>query len=190
MRILSYILPLFLLAFAAQATETITLPVKQTDFEKVWKAALVDKLRADKIGNVFSETRVDYGRVDITTDKEVIEVDRHDKFHQGIGQALYENIVYDEYGQLLSGSLMDYALPTAEMTPQFVTTTIETPSPTNPLGVKGMGEGPTTGAPPAVVNAVVDALRSFGVSDIDMPLTPERVWREIQDARTVNGDRR
>ena len=120
----------------------------------------------------------------------IVEGQVHGGALQGIGQALYENIVYDEHGQLLSGSLMDYALPTAEMTPQFVTTTIETPSPTNPLGVKGMGEGPTTGAPPAVVNAVVDALRPFGVSDIDMPLTPERVWREIQDARTVNGDRR
>ena len=86
-----------------------------------------------------------------------------------LGQALYENIVYDEYGQLLSGSLMDYALPTAEMTPQFVTTMIETPPPTNPLVV---------------------ALRPFGVSDIDMVLTPARVWREIQDARNANGDRR
>jgi len=84
MRILSYILPLFILSLTAQAAETITLPVKQTDFEKVWKAAL-----ADKIGNVFSETRVNYGRVDITTDKEVIEIDRHNKFHQGIGQALH-----------------------------------------------------------------------------------------------------
>jgi len=84
MRILSYILPLFILSLTAQAAETITLPVKQTDFEKVWKAAL-----ADKIGNVFSETRANYGRVDITTDKEVIEIDRHNKFHQGIGQALH-----------------------------------------------------------------------------------------------------
>ena len=120
----------------------------------------------------------------------IVEGQVHGGALQGIGQALYENIVYDENGQLLSGSLMDYALPTAEMTPEFVTTTIETPSPMNPLGVKGMGEGPTTGAPPAVVNAVVDALRSFGVSDIDMPLTPERVWRAIESARAGNGDRR
>jgi carbon-monoxide dehydrogenase large subunit len=120
----------------------------------------------------------------------IVEGQVHGGALQGIGQALYENIVYDENGQLLSGSLMDYALPTAEMTPEFVTTTIETPSPTNPLGVKGMGEGPTTGAPPAVVNAVVDALRPFGVGDIDMPLTPERVWRAIENARTANGDRR
>ncbi len=117
----------------------------------------------------------------------IVEGQVHGGAAQGIGQALYENIVYDESGQLLSGSLMDYALPTAEMVPEFVTSTIETPSPTNPLGVKGMGEGPTTGAPPAVVNAVVDALRSFGVRDISMPLTPERVWRAIQDAQETPG---
>ena len=75
---------------------------------------------------------------------------------------------------------MDYALPTAESMPDFVTEQIETPSPLNPLGVKGMGEGPTTGAPPAVVNAVVDALQPFGVRHIEMPLTPERVWRAIE----------
>ena len=85
------LLPILLLAFTftAQAVETITLPVKQTDYEKVWKAALVAKLRADKIGKVLSEMRVEFGRVDITTGKEVIEVDRHHKFHQGIGQALH-----------------------------------------------------------------------------------------------------
>ncbi|MDA1095885.1 MAG: xanthine dehydrogenase family protein molybdopterin-binding subunit [Chloroflexi bacterium] len=116
----------------------------------------------------------------------IVEGQVHGGAAQGIGQALYERIVYDENGQLLSGSLMDYALPTAEMLPKFVTATIETPSPTNPLGVKGMGEGPTTGAPPAVVNAVVDALRTFGVRDIDMPLTPERVWRAIEAAKQAH----
>ena len=90
---------------------------------------------------------------------------------------------YDAAGQLVNGSLMDYAIPTAEMVPEFVTAFSETASPLNNLGVKGMGEGPTTGAPPAVVNAVVDALRPFGVTHIEMPLTPERVWRAIQDAR-------
>ena len=120
----------------------------------------------------------------------IVEGQVHGGAAQGIGQALYENIVYDESGQLLSGSLMDYALPTAEMLPEFVTDAIETPSPTNPLGVKGMGEGPTTGAPPAVVNAVVDALRSFGVQDISMPLTPERVWRAIQEGSETAGGRR
>ena len=100
---------------------------------------------------------------------------------QGIGQALYEISEYDQAGQLLNGSLMDYAIPTAEMTPEFVVAFSETPSPLNSLGVKGMGEGPTTGAPSAVVNAVVDALSPLGVNHIEMPLTPERVWRAIQD---------
>ena len=116
----------------------------------------------------------------------IVEGQVHGGAAQGIGQALYEDIMYDDNGQLLSGSLMDYALPTAEMMPEFVSEFIETPSPTNPLGVKGMGEGPTTGAPPAVVNAVVDALAPFNLRDIAMPLTPERVWRAIQDAQ--NGD--
>ena len=102
---------------------------------------------------------------------------------QGIGQALYEISEYDQAGQLLNASLMDYAIPTAEMTPEFVVAFSETPSPLNSLGVKGMGEGPTTGAPSAVVNAVVDALSPLGVSHIEMPLTPERVWRAIQDAQ-------
>jgi carbon-monoxide dehydrogenase large subunit len=117
----------------------------------------------------------------------IVEAQVHGGAVQGIGQALYEHIVYDANGQLLSGSLMDYALPTAEMVPQFITATMETPSPMNPLGVKGMGEGPTTGAPPAVVNAVVDALAPFGVRDIQMPLTPERVWRAVQEAQGRQG---
>lgn len=109
-----------------------------------------------------------------------VEGQVHGGAAQGLGQALYEGSVYDDAGQLLNGSLMDYAIPTAETTPQFVTQFMETPSPINELGVKGMGEGPTTGTPPAVVNAVVDALVPFGLTHIDMPLTPERVWRAIE----------
>jgi carbon-monoxide dehydrogenase large subunit len=116
----------------------------------------------------------------------IVEGQVHGGAAQGIGPALYEHIIYDEDQQLLTGSLMDYALPTAEGMPQFVTEQIETPSPMNPLGVKGMGEGPTTGAPPAVVNAVVDALQPFGVRHIEMPLTPERVWRAIETARQTS----
>ena len=112
----------------------------------------------------------------------IVEGQVHGGAAQGIGPALYEHVVYDADQQLLSGSLMDYALPTAEGMPQFVTEQIETPSPLNPLGVKGMGEGPTTGAPPAVVNAVVDALGPLGVRHIEMPLSPERVWRAIVQA--------
>ncbi len=111
-----------------------------------------------------------------------VEGQVHGGATQGIGQALYEISEYDQAGQLLNGSLMDYALPTAEMTPEFIVAFSETASPLNSLGVKGMGEGPTTGAPSAVVNAVVDALRPLGVKHIEMPLTPERVWRAIQSA--------
>ena len=109
-----------------------------------------------------------------------VEGQIHGGAAQGLGQALYEWSAYDDSGQLLNGSLMDYAIPSAETTPQFVTEFMETPSPVNELGVKGMGEGPTTGTPPAVVNAVVDALAPFGMTHIEMPLTPERVWRAIE----------
>lgn len=103
---------------------------------------------------------------------------------QGIGQALLEAIVYDESGQLLTGSLMDYALPRAADLPRFRTAYYEgAPTANNPLGLKGAGEAGCGGAPPALVNAVVDALAEFGVRHIDMPLTPERVWRAIH-ART------
>ena len=109
----------------------------------------------------------------------VVQGQIHGGAAQGLGQALYEQIIYDESGQLITGTLLDYCLPTAEMIPPFETEGMETPSPTNPLGVKGMGEGPTVGAPPAVVNAVVDALVPFGVRHIEMPLTSEKVWRAI-----------
>ena len=116
----------------------------------------------------------------------VVEGQIHGGAAQGLGQALYEQIIYDETGQLATGTLMDYCLPTAEMVPPFVNERIETPSPTNPIGVKGMGEGPTVGAPPAVVNAVVDALAPFGVRHIEMPLTSEKVWRAMQSGRNAS----
>jgi carbon-monoxide dehydrogenase large subunit len=106
----------------------------------------------------------------------------HGGVAHGIGQALYEQIVYDEDGQLVTGSLVDYALPTAAELPSFETDRQETPSPVNSLGVKGVGEAGTIAASPAVVNAVVDALRPLGVTYIDMPLTPMRVWQAIQEA--------
>ncbi|SKA41545.1 carbon-monoxide dehydrogenase large subunit [Enhydrobacter aerosaccus] len=103
---------------------------------------------------------------------------------QGIGQALYEGAVYDRVtGQLLSGSLLDYAIPRADQVPALRTAFHETPSPTNPLGVKGIGEAGTIGAPPAVVAAVLDALAPFGIDHLDMPLTPQRVWRALQAKR-------
>lgn len=108
----------------------------------------------------------------------------HGGIAQGIGQVLFEHTVYDrESGQLLSGSFMDYAIPRADEVPSFATDFHEVPCPGNPLGVKGGGEGGTTGAPPAVLNAIVDALKEYGVRDIDMPATPSRVWEAIEAAR-------
>lgn len=104
---------------------------------------------------------------------------------QGIGQALWEGAAYDAQGQLLTGSLMDYALPKARWLPPIETDFTETPAPHNPLGVKGVGETGTIAATPTIVNAVMDALGSLGIHHLDMPLTPERVWRAIQDARAA-----
>lgn len=102
---------------------------------------------------------------------------------QGLGQALQEQIVYDDSGQLLSGTFLDYAVPHAEQMINVETAHTVTPSPFNPLGVKGVGEAGTTGGPPAIVNAAIDALLPLGIRHLDMPLTPERLWRAIQDAR-------
>jgi carbon-monoxide dehydrogenase large subunit len=101
---------------------------------------------------------------------------------QGLGQALFERAVYDEDGQLISGEFMDYAVPKATQVPWIETDHTVTPSPVNPLGVKGVGEAGTIGASPALVNSVVDALSPLGVRHIDMPMTPERIWNLIQGA--------
>jgi carbon-monoxide dehydrogenase large subunit len=107
----------------------------------------------------------------------------HGSLAQGISQALYEEIVYDENGQLVTGTLMDYAIPTAERVPYFVTGAVETPSPVNPLGAKGIAEGGCTGGPPAIVNGVINALAHLGVKALDMPLIPEKIWQAVQAAR-------
>ena len=102
---------------------------------------------------------------------------------QGVGQTLTENVVYDASGQLLTASFMDYGMPRAGHLSHIEALFNEVPAKTNPLGVKGAGEAGATGAPPAIVSAVLDALKDFGIDHIDMPLTPERVWRAIQDAK-------
>jgi len=116
----------------------------------------------------------------------LVEGQVHGGIAQGVAQATLEEVRYDEDGQLVTGSLMDYALPRAEDLPSFVTDQTVTATPFNPLGAKGIGEAATIGSTPAVVNAVVDALRPFGVRHLDMPLRPERVWRAMQG----NGARR
>ena len=107
----------------------------------------------------------------------------HGGIAQGIGQALYEEAVYDDSGQLITGEFGDYAIPKAAMMPWIESSHTETPSPVNPLGVKGVGEAGAIGAPPAIVNSVVDALAPFGVRHLDMPLTPEKVWRAMSGGR-------
>jgi carbon-monoxide dehydrogenase large subunit len=103
----------------------------------------------------------------------------HGGVAQGIGQALWEQAVYEENGQLVTGEMMDYALPRAHMMPWIESDHTITPSPVNPLGVKGVGEAGTIGASPAIVNSVVDALSPLGVRHIDMPMTPEKLWKLI-----------
>jgi carbon-monoxide dehydrogenase large subunit len=103
----------------------------------------------------------------------------HGGLAQGIAQALLEEVVYDANGQLISGSLMDYAVPRADLFPAFTLDKTETPTPLNPLGVKGIGEAATIGSTPAIANAVIDALRHLNVRHVDIPLRSEKVWRAI-----------
>ncbi len=123
----------------------------------------------DDVGNVINPMIVD-GQI-------------HGGVTQGIGQALLEGAVYDETGQLINGSYLDYTMPRADDLPMFEVDRTVTPCPHNPLGVKGAGEAGTIGSTPAVVNAVIDALSPYGVKDIQMPLTPERVWKAMKGER-------
>lgn len=130
---------------------------------------LLRYLAVDDVGNVINPMIVD-GQI-------------HGGIAQGVGQALYETAVYDESANLLSGSLMDYAMPKAHFLPSFETDRTVTPCPHNPLGVKGVGEAGSIASPAAVVNAIVDALSPFGIEHIDMPVTPEKVWKAIKGSR-------
>ena len=126
---------------------------------------LVRYVAVDDVGNVINPM--------------IVEGQVHGGLAQGIGQALWENALYDDAGQLTTATLLDYALPRAHNLPSFELDRTVTPCPHNPLGVKGVGEAGTIASPAAVVNAVVDALSHLGVEHLDMPLTPERVWRAI-----------
>lgn len=155
-------------------------------------------------GTQICEVEIDEetGRVDIVRHTVVDDVGRmvnpmlvkgqiHGGVVQGLGQALFEEVVYDrESGQLLTGSFMDYAMPRAEDVPFFEVDSHEVPTKINPLGAKGVGEAGTVGALPALLNAVNDALAPLGVRHLDMPVTPERVWRAIEEARARAGGAR
>ncbi len=115
----------------------------------------------------------------------LVEGQIHGGVAQGIGQALYEEFVYDADGNPLTASFVDYGIPSIGEIPLVETVTMETPTPLNPLGAKGVGESGTIGSTPAVQNAVIDALSHLGVRHLDMPLHPMRVWEAIQKARST-----
>lgn len=167
------------------------------------KAAFADGLQADEDFSPSGET-YPFGThvsvIEIDSDTGQIEIVRyvtvddcgpainpllidgqvHGGIAQGVGQALLEQAIYDEAGQLVSGSFMDYNVPRADNFPIYETNRTETPTPLNPLGVKGIGEAATIGSTPCIANAVIDALSHLGVRQLDMPFTPEKVWRAIQ----------
>jgi carbon-monoxide dehydrogenase large subunit len=116
----------------------------------------------------------------------IVEGQTHGGIAQGVGEALMERCVYDPTGQLLTASFMDYAMPRAADLPMFQTAISEVPSTTHPLGLRGGGEGGITPALGVIANAIVDALREFGVTHFELPATPERVWRAVQEARTAS----
>jgi carbon-monoxide dehydrogenase large subunit len=116
----------------------------------------------------------------------IVDGQVHGGLAQGIAQALYEEAVHDEMGTLTTATFADYLVPSAADLPAFLTARTSTPATTNPLGAKGVGEAGTIASTPAVDNAIVDAVRQFGVDDVVMPCTPERVWKAIQDASSGN----
>jgi aerobic carbon-monoxide dehydrogenase large subunit len=133
------------------------------------ETTIVKYVAVDDVGNVINPM--------------IVEGQVHGGVAFGIAEALYEEALYDEQANLVSSSMHSYRIPSAAELPSFVTDRTVTPSTTNPLGVKGVGETGTIGAPPAVINAVIDALQPLGVTHIDKPATPERVWRAIQEAK-------
>ena len=135
----------------------------------MYKRQLRSYVCVDDIGNVVNPL--------------IVEGQVHGGLVQGIAQALWEEAVYDDQGTLVSGSFVDYTLPTTADTISFVTDRTVSPATSNDLGAKGVGEAGCIASTPAVVNAVVDAVRHLGVDDVVMPCTPERVWRAIHDSQ-------
>jgi carbon-monoxide dehydrogenase large subunit len=122
--------------------------------------------------------------VGVEVNPSIVQGQVHGGITQGIATALYEEGIYDEDGNLLTGTMVSYGIPSAAEVPSYELAKTETRSPTNPLGVKGVGETGTIAAAPAVINGIVDALKHLGVTDVQMPATPERVWRAIEEARS------
>jgi carbon-monoxide dehydrogenase large subunit len=137
--------------------------------EETGEVDLVRYLAVDDVGNKINPLIVD-GQL-------------HGGIAQGVGQALWEEAIYGEDGQLLSGSMLDYAVPRASWFPAFELDQTVTPSPVNPIGVKGVGEAGTIASTAAAANAVIDALSPLGIRHLDMPHTPQNVWRAIQAAK-------
>jgi hypothetical protein len=158
-------------SFDPTGTGTMTIPMSRSAYDPATGTTRVDKFTAvDDFGTIINPM--------------IVEGQVHGGLVQGIGQALIENCVYDrETGQLLTGSFMDYAMPRADDFPDFKIDTICTPCTHNPLGTKGCGEAGAIGSPPAVINAVLDALKSVGVTELDMPASASRVWEAIQAAK-------
>jgi len=140
-------------------------------------------------GQVRIRSYVAVDDVGVVVNPLIVEGQVHGGIAQGVAQALYEEAAYDSSGNLVTASLADYLIPSAADLPSFTTARTTTPSTLNPLGVKGVGEAGTIASTPAVVNAIIDALRPFGVSDVPMPCTPERVWRAIQEAQAEGAGR-
>lgn len=141
-------------------------------------------------GEVFLDRIVAFDDVGKILNRTICEGQIHGGMAQGIGQALLEEVVYDDAGQLLSGSFMDYGLPRAEHIPRIESHLVEIPCQTNPLGVKGIGESGAIGTPVSIVNAILDAVRHLGVDDITMPVTPAKLWLAInRGAGAANAQR-
>ncbi|MFC3477916.1 xanthine dehydrogenase family protein molybdopterin-binding subunit [Halobacterium litoreum] len=138
-------------------------------------------------GEIEFETYVAVDDVGNQINPKIVEGQIHGGVAQGVGQALYEGAEYDDNGNLVTGSMQDYAVPKAEHIPEMETGSTVTPSPHNPLGVKGVGEAGTIAAPQAIVNAVSDALDPFGVDGVEMPMTAERVWQAVNEQASADG---
>jgi carbon-monoxide dehydrogenase large subunit len=175
----------------AQKARTMTVPGVEGGLD----AAATTKLQAWTFPNgchiaeveLDSDTGVvDIARYTIVDDFGVVvnpmlvEGQVHGGIVQGIGQALQEGAVYDDSGQLLTGSFMDYTMPRADTMPSFDFSTVEVPCKNNAMGVKGCGEAGSVGSPAAVINAIIDALSPLGVRQVDMPATPQRLWELMQ----------